>query len=97
MLEIKQIRDAVQTVAADYPIKSVRLFGSYAEGQQTEESDVDVLVEFNKNPISLLNFFGFQQDLSDLLKTPVDIVKFPLSEDAERNLAIERTVMLYGE
>lgn len=97
MLDIKKISDAVQTVAMDYPIKSVRLFGSYAEGRQTEESDVDILVEFSRHPVSLLKFFGFQQDLSDLLKTPVDIVKYPLSKEAENSLVIERMVMLYGE
>lgn len=42
MLEMKQIRDAVQTVAADYPIKSVRLFDSYAEERQTEKSDAEI-------------------------------------------------------
>ena len=97
MLDMKQIRDAVQTVAADYPIKSVRLFGSYAEERQTEKSDVDMLVEFSRHSVSLLEFFGFQQDLSDLLKTPVDIVKYPLSKEAENSLVIEKMVMLYGE
>lgn len=97
MLDIKQISNAVKIVAANYPIKSVRLFGSYAEGRETENSDVDVMVEFNKEPISLLKFFGFKDDLADLLGTPVDIVKYPLSEETGNSLIIDEVVMLYGE
>jgi len=97
MLSLSQIKDAVAEVAINYPIKSVQLFGSYANGQQNENSDVDVLVEFTHNPISLLKFFGFQQDLSDMLGIPVDIVKFPLSKEAEQTLIIDRTVTLYGK
>ena len=97
MLKLNQIKEAVAKVATDYPIKSVQLFGSYADGRQNEDSDLDVLVEFTHDPISLLKFFGFQQDLSDTLGIPVDIVKFPLSQEAKQTLMIDRTVMLYGE
>ncbi len=97
MLSIGQIKKAVADVAMNYPIKSVQLFGSYADGCQDEGSDVDVLVEFTHDPVSLLKFFGFQQELADTLGIPVDIVKFPLSKEAEKTLAIDRTVMLYGK
>ncbi len=97
MLSLSQIKEAVAEVALNYPIKSVQLFGSYAEGKQNENSDIDVLVEFSHSPISLLKFFGFQQDLSDALGIPVDVVKFPLSKEAEMTLEIDRTVMLYDK
>lgn len=41
MLTITQIANAVQTVADEFNIKRVCLFGSYAENRNTEESDVD--------------------------------------------------------
>jgi hypothetical protein len=97
MLSVGQIQTTVTMVAAHYPIKSVRLFGSYAEGRETEDSDVDVLVEFSRDPISLLKFFGFQEELAEHLGTSVDVVKYPLSEETRNTLTIDRMVTLYGE
>lgn len=97
MLSIEQIQHAVNHIASDYPIKSVRLFGSYAEGNETEDSDIDVMVEFDKQPVSLLKYFGFQQELSDYLGKPVDIVKYPLSEETSKTLLINRVVKIYGD
>ena len=41
MLDIRKIREGIYTVAAEYPIRKVELFGSYAEGTNHEQSDVD--------------------------------------------------------
>lgn len=42
MLDINQIITAAQIVAKEYPISRIELFGSYAEGRNTPESDVDL-------------------------------------------------------
>lgn len=57
----------------DYHIKSLGLFGSYVRDEQTAESDLDVLVEFDEMP-GLLAYVELQQALSDLLQLPVDLV-----------------------
>lgn len=46
MLTINEILAAAKTVAKEYPIKCIDLFGSYSEGRNTVNSDVDLLVEF---------------------------------------------------
>jgi len=96
MLTISDIQMAVSKIAPYYPIRQVHLFGSYAEGNATPDSDVDVLVEFKGRPVTLLDFCGFQQELSELLKTNVDILKFPLSTTAKTDLKIKAAVRLYG-
>ena len=96
MLTISDIRNAVETVVSDYPVRQVQLFGSYAEGFANEKSDVDVLVEFGERPITLWDFCGFQQALSDLLNVKVDIVKLPLSEETSKDLEVQKVVQLYG-
>ena len=60
MPTIETIRQAVHTAAAQYPVKRVELFGSYADGTADEHSDVDFLVEFSDNPTSLLHICGFR-------------------------------------
>ena len=47
MLTIKQISDAAETVAKEFPIIGINLFGSYAENRNTKDSDVDILVELS--------------------------------------------------
>jgi hypothetical protein len=49
------------------------LFGSVARGEARVDSDVDLLVEFDR-AVGLLQFFRVQQRLSELLERPVDLV-----------------------
>lgn len=44
MITPEAIRTVVETIAATYQPKAILLFGSYATGQATEDSDVDLLV-----------------------------------------------------
>ena len=81
MLTIKQIEAAAQTVAKEYPIKSILLFGSYARGNNTPESDVDLLVEFTR-PITLLTLSSLKIRLEELLNNPVDVLHAPLPKNS---------------
>ena len=96
MLTIKDIQAAVLKIAPQYPISKIYLFGSYAEGNANAKSDVDVLVEFHDRPVTLLDFCGFQQELSDMLNVEVDIIKYPLSERTKEDIIINKVVYLYG-
>lgn len=97
MLSIMQIQEAVKKIAPQYPIKKVELFGSYAEGVANDASDVDVLVEFSNRPVTLLDYCGFQAELSEHLNIAVDIVKYPLSTEAKETLVIKKVVSLYEQ
>ena len=48
MLDIQKIKDGVRLAAQEYPIKKAELFGSYANGTNRPDSDVDILLEFNR-------------------------------------------------
>jgi len=56
-----------------YHVKELGIFGSYVRSEQTEVSDVDVLVEFSETP-SLLKFVNLEHYLSDNLGVKVDLV-----------------------
>jgi predicted nucleotidyltransferase len=72
--EIKQWLVQHQSVLQErYQVKEIGIFGSYAKQEQTETSDVDVLVEFSKTP-SLLKFVNLENYLSDNLGVKVDLV-----------------------
>ena len=57
------------------PVLKVWLFGSYARGEQTESSDVDLLIVPDKSQhFSLFTLSGMYEDLKELLGCEVDII-----------------------
>jgi uncharacterized protein len=57
----------------EFAVKKIAIFGSYSRGEQTESSDLDVLVEFVK-PVSLLSMVSLENHLSDIIGIKVDLV-----------------------
>ncbi len=55
-----------------YPIKSLAVFGSYARNEQSEQSDIDILVEF-KGKIGS-EFISLADELEEILDMKVDLV-----------------------
>lgn len=56
-----------------YKPTRVGIFGSYARNQQRQESDLDILVNFEKT-VNLLDIVGIEMDLTDILGIKVDLV-----------------------
>ena len=94
MLSVQQIMDGVHVASREYPLKKVELFGSYANGKNTPQSDVDLLVEFSQPSLSLLTISALKFRMEELLGTDVDIVHGPLPEDSM--LEVDRRIPLYG-
>ncbi len=71
--------DCIHKIAAylkDQPIIRAWLFGSYSRGEETADSDIDILVDYDKSkPISLLKVCGMMADLEDILGKKVDMVE----------------------
>jgi predicted nucleotidyltransferase len=70
---LKIIRQHLPKLIKDYNISYLGIFGSYIRGEQKEDSDLDILVEFSKEP-DLLEFIGLKQELSEILGVEVDLV-----------------------
>ena len=95
MLTIKQISDAAKTVAKEFPIIGIHLFGSYAENRNTKDSDVDILVEFSpQSRVTLLTICAVKCRMEELLNTPVDVITLPIPRDSI--LEINKVVPLYA-
>jgi predicted nucleotidyltransferase len=72
--EIKKVlRDYKSVLKDKYHINTLGVFGSYTRGEQSDDSDVDILVDF-KAPISLFEFIDMEEELSKLLHVKVDLV-----------------------
>lgn len=53
-------------LAEEFGVSSIGVFGSFARGEQREDSDVDILVDFSK-PLGFIRFSSLEQRLKDLL------------------------------
>ncbi|MBU7008238.1 nucleotidyltransferase family protein [Phosphitispora fastidiosa] len=82
MLNLNQIKTAITEVAGSYPVKTVSLFGSYAEDTATENSDIDILVEFLTPSISLFTLLELKFAIEEKLGKDVDVIHAPLDENA---------------
>ena len=69
---INEITDKVRPIAEAYDIDRIYLFGSYARGEATENSDMDLYVEFSK-PLGL-HYCSFVSDIEECLGKCVDII-----------------------
>lgn len=74
--EIKsRLLDAIKLNPYLRDIKSAAIFGSYVNGVPTENSDIDVLMEFTDNaPIGFFEYARIQRSLSESLGIKVDLV-----------------------
>ncbi|MBP5557147.1 MAG: nucleotidyltransferase domain-containing protein [Bacteroidales bacterium] len=67
---IKTIQEYFKT----QPVLKAWVFGSYARGEETEDSDVDILVDLDYSQPVGLEFVQMQLDLQSLLKKSIDLV-----------------------
>ena len=70
-LDIKRITDFLAT----QPVMKAWLFGSYARGEASEDSDVDILVSFDKNTRIGMKFITIVNSLESILQRQVDLVE----------------------
>ncbi len=69
---LEKLKELKPVLSAEFSVKEIGLFGSYSENEQNEESDIDILVEFDK-PIGW-KFFTLEKYLEDIFKRKVDLV-----------------------
>ena len=93
MLTIEEIKKTVKKIAPQYNLKKVTLFGSRANGNAKENSDVDLIVDFPEGS-SLITLISLKYDLEDLFGLPVDVVS--RGGLAGSILEIEKEIEIYA-
>ncbi len=60
-------------VTKEFSVKNIGVFGSFARNEQTDQSDIDLLVEFSR-PVGFITFIRLENFLSERLGKKVDLV-----------------------
>ena len=77
-IKLMMNKEMIIKLIADYfktqPVLKAYLFGSFSRGEETEDSDVDILIVLDEKQHVGLKFFGMYEDLKELLGRNVDLV-----------------------
>ena len=74
-MELKDIKNKIIPVLKRYDVKRAAIFGSFVRGEQREDSDIDILVEFEGKK-SLLDLVGLKIELEEVLGRNVDVLTY---------------------
>ncbi len=72
---IEEVKNKILPILQNYGVKRAGLFGSCVRNEMMKDSDIDILVEIEKD-ISLLDFVGLKLEIEDVLKRKVDLVEY---------------------
>ena len=76
MRRLEELKEIInqhrQRLEEEFKVKSIAIFGSYAKGEESSESDLDILVEF-KEPVGFI-FIHLADFLEEILQTKVDLL-----------------------
>lgn len=98
-MSTEMMTQAISDYFRTQPVLKAWLFGSFARGEETPESDVDILVQFDHGqPIGLLRYAGMWREIEELVGRKVDLVEdgtlMPFaveSANRDKQLIYERT------
>ncbi|MBP5346417.1 MAG: nucleotidyltransferase domain-containing protein [Bacteroidales bacterium] len=92
----QQIYQTIANYFKSQPIKKAWIFGSFARGEETPLSDIDVLVVYDDNArVSLLKQASMINELESLLNRSVDIVQEKLLQNKVRNSVNQDRKLIY--
>lgn len=73
VISVETIKDKTIPIFRDYPVDKVILFGSYAKGDATNVSDIDLYIDTN-GKLKGLDFVGLLEILVDALGVNIDLI-----------------------
>jgi len=100
MTRLEEIRETIVPVILPCGVKQIAIFGSVSRGEDTPDSDVDILValkDLDDRPPIGLKWFAIEQELSRLLGRKVDLVSKRGLSPYIRDSVEKDMVVLYDE
>jgi len=94
--QIDELKNKLYPIFENAPVQRAILFGSYAKGQATEQSDIDIVVD-GQGRLRGLAFYGVLEDVSNVLSKDVDLMELSEVQKGSPifNEIMDQGVMLY--
>jgi predicted nucleotidyltransferase len=89
------IKESLLPFVQEYGIVKAYVFGSFAREEDTDQSDVDFLIEFDKD-FDMIEFFRLKNRLEEILTRKVDIVETKSINPIFKESILKDTILLYS-
>lgn len=72
---LQTLHNSLPALKSKYPLQTLGVYGSYSRGEETTNSDLDIVYETLPNTyLTLHNFLSLQQDLNQITQLKIDLV-----------------------
>ncbi len=92
-MRIDEIKSKITPILRKYGVKKASIFGSAVRREMKESSDVDILVEIDRD-ISLLDFVALKLELEEVLGRRVDLVEYDTIKPRLRERILKEQVVI---
>jgi predicted nucleotidyltransferase len=92
--QLQENRENILAIAAKHGAFNVRVFGSVARGEDTPESDIDLLIDYDIEKTTPWFPVGLIRDLENLLQTKVDVVTVEGLKSRIRDQVLQESINL---
>ncbi len=93
-MDIQTVTNLSLPLLKKYHVKKAALFGSVVRGDETKDSDIDILIELPKHA-SLYDFINLQIDLEERLGKKVDLVEFETIKPRLKPYSLRDNIHIY--
>ncbi len=100
MDKFAEVKKKILPLILPYGVKRVAIFGSFVRGEESSQSDIDLLITLKpagERPPIGLKWFGLEEDLSRVLGRKVDLISDKALSPYIRPYVQEEMVVLYDE
>ncbi len=88
---LRILKKLKEDIKIKYKVKSIGIFGSYINNEQTDDSDIDFLVEFEENA-DLFHYVGLTLFLEEQFNKKVDVVSKPALKEELRKSILQEVI-----
>ena len=93
MQQLEQYQELILPVLKRYFIKRAAIFGSFAKGNITANSDIDLLIEPEHN-FTLFKMLQLEQEISQLINRKVDLVEYSALKPSIKNDVLRSAITI---
>lgn len=94
---LKKLAENLSEMQERFEIETIGIFGSVSRGEDTQDSDIDVLYRFKNGSLPLRDFIAFHDYLEALFQLKVDLVSLDFIEPMIQPYVMQDMILYAGE
>ena len=93
-INVVDIKRRIKPILKRHNVKKAAVFGSYARGEEKKKSDIDILIEYEDDSKSLLDFVRLKLELEEKLGKKVDLVEYSAIRPRIKNRVLNEQFLI---